>query len=76
MCIRDRFRHTATGKLRRVTTFTDGSFYVLGLRPGDWVLEVDPDLLQRIGATSAPTRIVIPNLVEGASISGIEVRIR
>ena len=70
------FRHLATGKLRRVTTFTDGSFYVLGLRPGDWVLEVDPDLLQRIGATSAPTRIVIPNLVEGASISGIEVRIR
>ena len=69
-------RHQATGKLRRVTTFTDGSFYVLGLRPGDWVFEVDPELLQGLRATSEPVRVVIPAVIDGASISGIEIRVR
>jgi hypothetical protein len=69
-------RHPATGKERRVTTFTDGSFYVMGLRPGDWVLEVDPALLQGLRATSDPIRIVIPSIVEGATIGGLELRVR
>lgn len=69
-------RHQATGRERRVTTFSDGSFYVMGLRPGDWVLQVDPGLLSGLRATSEPVRIVIPTVVEGASISGIELRVR
>ena len=69
-------RHLATGKERRVTTFSDGSFYVLSLRPGEWVMRVDPELLAGLRATSDPLRLVIPNLVEGASISGLEVRVR
>jgi hypothetical protein len=69
-------RHQATGKERRVTTFTDGSFYVMGLRPGDWVLQVDPLLLQGLRATSPPMRVVVPSVVEGASISGLELRVR
>jgi hypothetical protein len=69
-------RHQATGKEVEVTTFTDGSFYALGLRPGDWILQVDPAVLTALRATSQPQRIVIPALVEGASISGVEVRVR
>ena len=69
-------RHQATGRERRVTTFTDGSFYVMGLRPGDWLLQVDPGQLSSLRATSEPVRIVIPTVVEGASISGVEVRVR
>ena len=69
-------RHLATGKVRRVTTFTDGGFYVMGLRPGEWVLQVDPELLSGLRATSEPVRIVVPAVVEGASISGIELRVR
>jgi hypothetical protein len=69
-------RHLATGKERRVMTFTDGSFYVLSMRPGEWTLGVDPATLSALGATSESVRIMIPNLVEGASISGLEVRVR
>jgi len=69
-------RHQATGKERRVTTFTDGSFYVLSLRPGEWMITVDPGTLASLGLSAAPVRVVIPNLVEGASISGLEVRVR
>ncbi|HKP28791.1 MAG TPA: stalk domain-containing protein [Gemmatimonadales bacterium] len=69
-------RHQATGKERRVATFTDGSFYVMGLRPGEWILEVDAALLQGLRATSDPVRIIVPSLVEGAAIGGVEVRVR
>ena len=68
--------HKATGKERRVTTFTDGSFYVLSLRPGEWVIRMDPGMLTGLRASSDPVVFVIPNLVEGASISGLEVRVR
>ena len=69
-------QHPATGREKRVTTFTDGSFYVLGMRPGEWTIRVEPSLLTTLRATSEPVRVVIPNLVEGASINGVELRVR
>ena len=49
---------------------------MLSMRPGEWVMRVDPEMLAGLRATSDPLRLVIPNLVEGASISGLEVRVR
>jgi len=38
----------STGRQTAVTTFSDGSFYVLGIKPGHYTLEVDPrDLAAR-----------------------------
>lgn len=69
-------RHQATGREHRVTTFTDGSFYALGMRPGAWEMRIDPAALARLRASAEPVRFVIPNLVEGASIRGLEIRVR
>jgi hypothetical protein len=38
-------REERTGRERSVTTFTDGSYYLLGVRPGDYTLSVDPRVL-------------------------------
>jgi hypothetical protein len=37
---------------------------------------VDPSTLTGLNATSDQVRFVIPNLVEGASITGLELRVR
>jgi len=69
-------RHRATGRERRITTFRDGSFYALSIRPGEWDVAVDPELLTRMRRQADPLQFTIPQLVEGATISGLLLRIR
>lgn len=70
------FRHLETGRERRVTTFTDGSFYVLSVRPGTWDASVEPSLAARLGQRAEPLRFRIPQLMEGASLEGLVLRLR
>lgn len=70
------FRHVASGRERRFRTFTDGTFYALSIRPGEWDLAVDSDQAALVGGASDTRRIVVPHLVEGASITGLVLRIR
>lgn len=69
-------RHRATGRERRITTFTDGTFYALSIRPGEWEVAVDPAVLTRLGRESDPVRFTVPQLVEGATVTGLVLRIR
>ena len=69
-------RHLASGRSRRIRTFSDGSFYVMSIRPGEWTAEVDPEVLARLGRRSGPVGFTVGADEAGTSISGLELRIR
>jgi hypothetical protein len=65
--------HRASGERRVITTFSDGGFYVMGLRPGEWALSVDPKCLALLGAAGEPLHFTIRSSAEGDSVSGLDV---
>ena len=48
-----------TGAQRRITTFTDGAFYALGIKPGDYELAVDESVLALLGLAAPPVRFTV-----------------
>jgi hypothetical protein len=50
---------TETGERRRITTFTDGAFYALGLAPGEYELTVDSHQLDLLGYNAERHRLRI-----------------
>ena len=70
-----RLKHKASGEQRILTTFSDGSFYGIGIRPGDWELTVDPKCLEVLKAAAEPlTFTILPN-EEGSAVEGLEVQL-
>jgi hypothetical protein len=67
--------HVVTGVRQAVVTFSDGGFYVLGIKPGEYDIAVDPRVLAAFGGTVAPVRIrVAPDgSIEGPAT--VELRI-
>ena len=47
-------RHLGTGVVRTARTFSDGAFYVAGLRPGTYTVAVPADILERLRVTMRP----------------------
>jgi len=66
-------KHKASGEQRVLTTFSDGSFYAIGVRPGDWELTVDRKCLDVLKASAEPLRFTLAPSVEGTTVSGLEV---
>jgi hypothetical protein len=66
-------RHRASGEQRVVSTFTDGTFYLIGVRPGEWELSVDPKCLSVLGARAEPVRFTVRSDADGDTVSGLEV---
>ncbi len=62
-----------TGEKRRIDTFSDGTFYAMGVRAGEWQLSVDPSCLTLLGAASAPISFVMKASAEGETVSGLEL---
>ena len=58
-------RDERTGRERGVTTFTDGSYYVLGVRPGDYTLTVDSRVLDLLQMKAEPHRFSVSASGEG-----------
>jgi hypothetical protein len=69
-------RHYKTGKERKILTFGDGSFYAIGVRPGEYELRLDQTAAQRLGVQANTVRFVVPVELDGATISGLTLRIR
>ena len=67
--------NVATGVRQAVVTFSDGGFYVLGIKPGDYEITVDSRVLAAFGGTVAAARIrVAPDgSVQGPAL--VELRI-
>ena len=70
-----RRRRGAAGALR-FTTFSDGAFYVLGVKPGDYDLTVDAAVLDALQATAAPLRVTLAPTRNGVGLSGVEIELR
>jgi hypothetical protein len=53
--------------LETIRTFTDGGYYVFGLLPGTYILEIDPQQLEfmRVNATPSKLEFEIKALTEG-----------
>jgi hypothetical protein len=69
-------RHLGTGRTRSITTFSDGGFYALSIRPGEWEIRVDPSVVSRFGTRSDPVYFNIKPTLQGESLSGITLQIR
>jgi hypothetical protein len=65
-----------TGNVRRLVTFTDGDFYLLGVIAGQYELAVDASSLEALGMTSEPLPMVLAHTAEGVGRSGIVLVLR
>lgn len=64
------------GTRRTLVTFTDGAFYLLGVRPGEYVLTVDPHVLDALAADADALPFTLAPTPEGVGRSDLEVRLR
>jgi hypothetical protein len=67
--------HARTGAVQRFTTFTDGGFYAMGVKPGEYELAVDPRTLGALLATAVPLRFTLTPTPRGVGVSGLEIRL-
>jgi hypothetical protein len=58
---------SGSSERRRITTFSDGAFYMLGLPPGEYDLSFDPGQLARFGYAAAGQHIVLPPATDATS---------
>jgi hypothetical protein len=71
-----RLQRRGSEDVRLLTSFSDGAFYVMGVKPGDYEIGVDPGDLERLGLTADPLAIALPAEADGATVSGLELRLR
>ena len=64
-------RHVGTNDTTQVVTFSDGTFYTLGVRPGTYEATVSATLLQRLNATSSPARFVVGSSGTDSSVEDV-----
>ena len=62
--------------MRSLTSFSDGAFYLMGVKPGEYDLAVDTGDLERLGLTDTPLALTMPADPDGATVGGLEVRLR
>jgi hypothetical protein len=70
------FKHVSSGEKRVISTFSDGGFYLMGLRPGEWEVSVDKRCLGLLHATVELARFTIRPMMDGDSVDGITLTLR
>ena len=68
-------RRQGSSQTVRLVTFSDGGFYLIGVKPGAYELSVDPTVLTRLGLSSWPVGFTVPPSPEGAAVDGLELRL-
>jgi hypothetical protein len=56
-------------------TFSDGAFFLMGLRPGTYTLRVDEGQLRQLGMNSTPLEVVIDPMGGRVVVEGLVIRI-
>ncbi len=69
-------RRRGSEEVRSLTSFSDGAFYLMGVKPGEYDLAVDTGDLERLGLTDTPLALTMPADPDGATVGGLEVRLR
>jgi len=67
-------RRTGTG--RTLVTFNDGAFYLMGVKPGDYELRVDEQVLDALAVDAEPVRFSLAPTANGIGRSDLEVRLK
>jgi hypothetical protein len=60
----------------RITTFGDGAFYAMGVRPGDYELRLDRMPGESATVAAAPLRFSVPADPDGATVAGLVLTVR
>lgn len=68
-------RRHGSSQTARAVTYSDGAFYLLGVKPGAYELSVDPAVLLRLGLSAWPVAFTVPNAPDGATVAGLELRL-
>ena len=68
-------RHLGSEAVIRVLTFTDGSFYASGLRPGEYEASVAPEALTLLHAVEARTLVSVDPGVGNGSVEGVALEL-
>lgn len=71
--VRILLRNQDTGGVYSLLTFTDGSFYAMGVRPGRYDVLADPQSLTALGATATRTTFVLRPDRDGDTISDLTI---
>jgi hypothetical protein len=69
-------RGRGSREVRTLYTFSDGAFYVMGVKPGEYDLVADPDVLTALGLQGDPLPFTMPAAVDGATVDGLELQLR
>jgi hypothetical protein len=62
-----------TGNRVSTVTFSDGAFYTLGLKPGDYEITVAEAVEQRLLVTSEAIRFTMPSSRDGETVADLEL---
>ncbi len=66
-------RDVATGRRRSIVTFTDGTFYMLGVPPGDYELAVGARTLELLRQAAEPVRFTVAP--DGGVRASLDIRL-
>lgn len=64
------------GTRRTLVTFTDGAFYLMGVKPGDYELMVEEQVLDALAVDAEPLRFSLAPTPNGIGRSDLEVRLK
>ncbi len=68
-------RNLSTGWEQNLVTFTDGDFYLMGLKPGEYEIHLDEKYLADTECSAEPVRFTMAASKEGAVVKGLELRV-
>lgn len=76
LVLTDRRGGEARGARRTMVTFSDGAFYLLGVKPGDYELAVDPRVLDALAVDAEPVPFSLTPTPQGVGRSDLEIRLK
>jgi hypothetical protein len=65
-----------SGTRRTLVTFNDGAFYLMGVKPGDYELTVEEQVLDALAVDAEPVRFSLSPTPNGIGKSDLEVRLK
>jgi hypothetical protein len=65
-----------SGTRRTLVTFNDGAFYLMGVKPGDYELTVDAQVLEALAVDAEPLRFSLSPTPHGIGRSDLEIRLK
>jgi hypothetical protein len=69
-------RRRGSSQTVQLVTFSDGGFYLIGVKPGEYELSMHPAILERLGLAARPIGFTVPAAADGATVDQLELRLQ